>query len=154
MPFKLTFFIQKRSRSFTTSERSRRRLAARLDVSEQIENLFLGQNAHQTLGHGGKFRWPAFLDLALPNLALSLLQWISDDDDPPTVFFDDSADNIISVLQRQRHVLILLGDDFRRVNDRFQNVAPGVFARRRGQFRTDGAAFVAEAMAGNALCVV
>src|SRR5205807_9828544 len=103
MPFKLTFFVQKRSRSFTTSERSRRRLADRLDVSKQVENLFLGQNGYQTLGHGRELRWPAFLDLALPNLALSLLQRIGDEDDPPTVFFDDPADNIISVLQRQRH---------------------------------------------------
>src|SRR6185369_5179175 len=111
-------------------------------------------NAYQTLGHGGKLRWPALLDFALPNLPLSLLQWIGDNDDLAIVFFDDTAGNIISVLQNQHHVLILLGDDFRRVDDRFQNVAPGVFARRRGQFRADGAPFVAEAVAGNALRVV
>ena len=81
------------------------------------------------------------------------LQRIGQEDEFVIGFFQQPAGHIVAIGLGDGGVLILFGKNFGRFGDAFQNVASSETGGDGGEVGADAAAFVAEAMAGEALGV-
>src|ERR1051326_706125 len=124
------------------------------DVSQEVEDFVSGQQIHKTFGHRGDFGWMPIGNIRFSDRDALRGEQVGLDDDISISFIHDSTGSAVAIFLNNGIALVLFGNDFGRFEYGLEDFAAAVFAWSGGQFRSNGTAFVAEAMAHEALGII
>ncbi len=126
-------------------------IAAAAEVGEQIEQLVLVQGIDHTGWHHADFAGLFLGDVAFVDGELVARgEGVRHDKDLPIFLDDNAAKDGAAIFFGDLMAVVLVGDDFARIDDVFHEVTHGVAVADAGEIRADTAAIAIEAVAGGA----